>query len=103
MVKMTGKMNYGLEVVKYFSHNEWTFKSDNLIALWSQLNPTDQKEFNFNMASIDWPEMANSCYFGNRRFLLKETEDTIPFARKRMQRLGLVKKLLKLILTIERF
>jgi len=102
MVKMTGKMNYGLEVIKYFTHNEWTFKSDNLIALWSQLNPIDQKEFNFDMASIDWPEMAKKCYLGNRRFLLKETEDTIPSARKRMHRLGLINKLFKFILINER-
>jgi len=86
MVKITDKMCRGLEVVDFFTKNEWAFKSDNLIALYSKLNPTDQKEFNFDMASIDWPTMIKDGYLGDRRFLLKETEDTIPLARKRMQR-----------------
>jgi len=96
MVKAIGKMNSALEVVGYFSQNQWSFKSDNLIELWSRLNPTDKNEFNFDMTSIDWSSMAKKCYLGNRRFLLKESEDTIPLARKRMQRLGLINKFLNL-------
>jgi len=103
MVRMTNKMNNGLEVLGYFLMNEWTFKSDNLIALWNRLNQNDQNEFNFDMASIDWRLMAKKSYLGSRKFLLKESEDTIPLARKRMQRLELIKKLMNLILTNERF
>jgi len=84
------KMSRALEAVDHFSRNEWNFKSCNLISLWSKLNPTDQKEFNFDMASIDWPTMSKNSYLGDRRFLLKETDDTIPMARKRMQRLRLI-------------
>jgi len=76
----------GIEVLKYFLNTEWTFKSDNLKSLWNKLSPTDQKEFNFDMASIDWPTMVKNSYLGDRRFLLKETEDTIPLARKRMRK-----------------
>jgi len=86
MVKIVKRMYRAFEIVDYFSRNEWHFKSDNLIALHNKLNPTDQKEFNFDMTSIDWRLMVGEWYLGVRKFLLKEPEETIPFARKRMQR-----------------
>ncbi len=88
MVNITYKMHYSIGVIRFFIQNQWTFKSDNLINLYDKMTDSDKNEFNFDMKSIDWKAMANVSYFGNRRYLLKESDDNIPLAKKRMKRLG---------------
>ncbi len=88
MVRITSKMHNAMEVMNYFTQNQWTFKSDNLNKLWNRLNIEDKNEFNFDMSSIDWKSLAEKMHFGIRRHLLNESDDNIPKARKRMQRLA---------------
>ncbi len=88
MVRITSKMHNAVKVMNYFTQNQWTFKSDNLNKLWNRLKIEDKNEFNFDMSSIDWKSLGENMHFGIRKHLLNESDDNIPKARKRMQRLA---------------
>lgn len=98
MVKITNKMHYALDVMQYFTQHQWTFQSNNLVALYKKLDKDDQEEFHFNMADIDWESYAKNCSLGNRRYLLKESDETIPTALKRYKRIQIAYWLFKMIL-----
>jgi hypothetical protein len=51
-------MHNAMDVINYFTQNQWTFKN---------LKP------------------EKNCHFGNRKHLLNESNVTIPKARKRLQ------------------
>lgn len=45
MVKMQKRINYGLEVLQYYTTKEWHFKNDNLLALRKKISEEDDKTF----------------------------------------------------------
>ena len=49
-MKIHGYMN----VISYFTTQEWKFHNTNIQRLWKKLNPKDRKLFNFDVTSIDW-------------------------------------------------
>ncbi|MBM3947058.1 MAG: hypothetical protein FJ315_06645, partial [SAR202 cluster bacterium] len=47
------------------------YLTHNLNEVWRSLSPEEQRRFNFNMASIDWPDYIQNVHIGGiRRFLL---------------------------------
>ena len=98
MVRITSKMHYALHVMNYFTQNEWSFKSNNLLQLYQNMDPDERQVFNFDMTSINWDSFARNSHYGNRRHLLKESDDTIGMARKRMQRIEIAYWLFKMII-----
>ena len=98
MVRITGKMHYALDVMSYFTQHQWNFRSNNLVNLFNKMNKEDQDEFNFDMSSIKWSEFTRISHYGNRRHLLKESDETIPMARKRMARIELAYRLFKVLI-----
>ena len=98
MVRITSKMHYALDVMSYFTQHQWSFKSNNMLQLFQSLDADERQEFNFDMTSINWPVFAKECHYGNRRHLLKESDDTIGKARKRMQRIEIAYWLFKMLL-----
>ena len=98
MVRITNKMHYALEVMSYFTQHQWRFGSENLCTLHKHLDDQDKLEFDFDMAHMDWQEYAKNCYYGNRRYLLKESDETIPLALKRLKRIQVAYMLFKMLL-----
>ncbi|XP_054165727.1 fatty acyl-CoA reductase 1-like [Oppia nitens] len=98
MVRVTGKMHYALHVMNYFTQHEWMFRSQNLLQLYQCLDTDEKQLFNFDMTSINWDTFARNSHFGNRRHLLKESDDSIGKARQRMQRIEIAYWLFKMLL-----
>lgn len=45
MVKMQKRINYGLEVLQYYTTKEWYFKNDNFLALQNAVSAEDNTIF----------------------------------------------------------
>ena len=100
MVVMTKKMDYVSDMLKYFTQHEWTFKCNNLMALNNRLDDEDRKQFDFDMSVLDWQVYIKNCHYGNRRYLLKETDDTIPMAVKRLKIIHMAYTMFKILMAI---
>jgi hypothetical protein len=82
-------MHSGFEMLSYFWMRQWKFHSDNtriLIKLLLNQSPIDAQNLKFDVSSVDWKLMSRNSWTGARRYLLKESDENIPLARKRRQK-----------------
>ncbi|RVE41879.1 hypothetical protein evm_013468, partial [Chilo suppressalis] len=82
MVKLQKKINYGLEVLQYYTTKEWHFKNDNLRALRQKIGPEDDKTFFTDTKVINWSSYVKVYIKGVREYCLKEDPSTLPQARR---------------------
>ncbi|XP_044735576.1 putative fatty acyl-CoA reductase CG5065 [Chrysoperla carnea] len=74
-----------VDVVAYFCSQEWKFENKNITALWDRLSDADKRIFKFSLKDIDWDSFMEVYILGVRKYLFKEDESTIPYAKKRRQ------------------
>ncbi|KAJ3618778.1 hypothetical protein MTP99_005590 [Tenebrio molitor] len=84
-VKNYRRLNNMMDLISYFSTRRWTFEQDNVLELWDQMGKDDKKMFKFSMEDTDWVEYIRNNILGARMYLLKETPDTIPRAKKKLK------------------
>ncbi|XP_059607693.1 fatty acyl-CoA reductase wat-like isoform X2 [Phlebotomus argentipes] len=90
MVDIYKKIKKYCDVIFFFTHMKFTFSNANTEALWSRLGERDREIFFFDMASLDWDTYMNSTVMGIRQYLMKESPDTIPAAKRRLNRFKLM-------------
>jgi fatty acyl-CoA reductase len=84
MVKVTLKMHRAFTVLEHFTNKEWCFHNDNYLEIHDLLSPQDQKTFSSDIRTIDWRQYAKDVYMGTRRYLLKEDDNNIEKAKRRL-------------------
>lgn len=80
------KIHKFVDVIAYFSVQQWKFTNQNVQALQSRMAPLDQELFDFNVARLDWQSVFRACMEGLRVHFAKEPLDNLPVARKRYRR-----------------
>ncbi|KAF5287179.1 hypothetical protein FQR65_LT12308 [Abscondita terminalis] len=98
VAKMYGKLEKTVTLVSYFTTRQWLFKNDNTKNLLANLDEEDRKIFGFNMKEIDWDAYASVYVKGARKYLLKESIETLPQARSKAFKLKLAHNLLVTVL-----
>uniref|UniRef100_T1JN37 Fatty acyl-CoA reductase n=1 Tax=Strigamia maritima TaxID=126957 RepID=T1JN37_STRMM len=83
LVRMQDKIRKSMNVLKFFSCNQWKFSSDNVCSLWKSLNAKEKQMFNFDVRQINWPDYLENYVYGCKVFLLKEDASTLALAQKR--------------------
>lgn len=86
MMRVQNKLEKASACLEYFTTRQWAFADDNVKALCSALSPEDQNTFDFDVTNIDWDAYIESYVLGIRRFLFKESPDTLPKSRKTLRR-----------------
>lgn len=89
MVRITRRMHHGYEILKPFTTQDWTFNSDNVLAMIDSMSDSDRQRFNFDMRRLDWNVQAQRVYHGARYYILKQ-EDSAKSYRDGRRRLKLV-------------
>ncbi|EFA08470.2 fatty acyl-CoA reductase wat [Tribolium castaneum] len=84
-VKNYERLNKLLDLISYFSTRSWTFDTDNVTKLWHEMSDDDKNRFEFHLDSVDWNSFAHDSVFGGRKFLLKESLDTIPKGKRKLR------------------
>ncbi|XP_059061571.1 putative fatty acyl-CoA reductase CG5065 [Achroia grisella] len=98
MVKMQKRINYGLEVLQYYTTKEWYFKNDNLLALRQKISDEDDKTFYTDVGLIDWSQYIRDYIQGARHYCVKEDPATLPKARKLHQQLYYIDKVMQALI-----
>lgn len=81
MGRVIDKMCRGIEMMKAFGTRDWKFISNNYKKLMLDLNEVDTVEFHCDIRILDERISARNMVKFGRRYLLKESDSTIPLAR----------------------
>lgn len=89
MVRLVKRMHHAFDLLGYFARREWSFPTNNLLALIDKMSTEDQQTFKMDVRDVDWHAYCADFYMGIRRYLLKEDDTNIEKARKRMKMVNL--------------
>ncbi|XP_076392702.1 fatty acyl-CoA reductase wat-like [Megachile rotundata] len=89
---ITGKKTQGLRLMMrvarfnsslyFFLYNVWTVEVENTQNILVHMNKADYEEFPFDLERLDWDKFMCDFCFGVKTYLMKDTTDSIPEARK---------------------
>ncbi|CAH0602032.1 unnamed protein product [Chrysodeixis includens] len=87
MLKVYRKIHKFSSVLSYFCTREITFCNSRTRELWDKTSEEDKKLYPFTMSEMNWGEYFEDYMVGIRRYLFKESDDTLPQARIKWKRL----------------
>lgn len=87
MIKLQKRINYGLEVLQYYTTKEWYFKNDSFLALKDKISSQDNSIFYTDMKVINWSAYIRDYIRGAREYCVKEDPSTLPQARRLQKQL----------------
>ncbi|XP_013177308.1 PREDICTED: fatty acyl-CoA reductase 1-like [Papilio xuthus] len=97
MLKVYTKIHKFSEVISYFCTREITFCNRRTRHLWDATSQLDRQLFPFSMAEVDWEEYFDDYLLGIRRYLFKQTDDSLPRARIKWKRLYYLHQIVRII------
>ncbi|KAM7359604.1 putative fatty acyl-CoA reductase CG5065 isoform 1-T2 [Cochliomyia hominivorax] len=97
LVRVQNKISTGLELLQYYTTKEWEFKCEKFQQLHTLLNPIDQEIFDTDTSQVNWEAYIRVYIMGMRTYILGESESTIPQAKKVLQRLYLLDRLVTFV------
>lgn len=100
VIKAVNRMHHANEMFDFFCSNQWQFVTDNVKKLRTLQTDGDKEVFNSDVRTINWDSYARVGWMGCRRFILKEDDDTIDYAKQRYRIICLVYYLVKIALVI---
>lgn len=86
MIRLVKKMHNSFGLLEYFANRQWSFPCKNLLNLYDSLSENDKELFNFDIRKVNWQDYTRNFYIGIRRHLMKESDDNVPEAMRRMKR-----------------
>ncbi|KAJ3652217.1 hypothetical protein Zmor_018200 [Zophobas morio] len=99
LVRVQKKVLKGYQIFEYYVNREWDFRHDNMNIIRDYLNPREKEEFIMDPDGFDFHTYITDCMLGARRYILKEPDDGISSALKRMKMLWLLDKVCKIVFT----
>lgn len=89
MFKIANKFKRAAKTGEFFALNEWVFHTNNIKSLINDLRYTsDHEEFPCDMTDgFEWDPYVKNYMLGIRKYVLKEEIDSLPSARRKLQRL----------------
>ncbi|KAF5279405.1 hypothetical protein FQA39_LY05515 [Lamprigera yunnana] len=100
LVKLYQRVDRYLNIVSYFTTNQWTFYNTNTQNLWKDLNETDQTLYPFDVKMINWESFFHSFFVGCRIYLLKDPLETVNQGHSKYFKLQVAHYMLITFLTI---
>jgi len=94
-VKLCGKMTRGMRSLEYFTTHQWSWSNDNTEALSNSLDPKDRETFYFRCEGLDWDLFIRDYVMGTRKYVLKQSPDTLPACRRKLWALWALHTFLK--------
>lgn len=71
---------------EYYANNQWDFDNQESLKLRDEvINPREQKLYLVHGDGIDYVDYFTKCTHAARLYILKETDDTLPAARRHMR------------------
>lgn len=100
LMRVQKRIIKGFEVFEYYANNQWDFVNDDSLKARSILNPRERETYKIDGQGIDYVDYFTNCVHCTRLYILKETDDTIPAAKRHMKVMWVVDKLFKLFFVV---
>lgn len=97
LVRVQKKVSEGLKLLQYYTTKTWEFKNERIRDLNKILTPMDRETFDIYVDQWNFEEYIKTYIIGMRQFLLKESPDTLPKAKKLLTRLYIMHLLTQFI------
>lgn len=97
MIKIQKRVNYGLEVLQYYTTKEWFFKNDYFRSLPSLVSNADNETFYTDVHAINWNSFLRNYIKGAREYCCKEDPATLPQARRLQNQLYYIDKAVQFV------
>lgn len=75
----------GAEMIEYYTTKAWDFDTSNLELLRKQLNSKESEIYVLKSDHIDLEDYLEKAGLFARRYILKESDDMLPAARRNMK------------------
>lgn len=85
-MRIQDKLSKAVECLEYFTTHQWRFKDDNVQELLACLSERDRQTFDFDVKNIVWESYIERYVLGFRKYLFKQSADTLPASRRQMTR-----------------
>lgn len=85
MCRVQNRITKGFEVFEYYANNVWNFDNSEVVKLRKLLNKKERLKYVIEKIDLDLIDYFTQCTLCARRLILKETDDTIPAARRHMK------------------
>jgi alcohol-forming fatty acyl-CoA reductase len=82
--KVHERIAKGMEVLQYYANNQWDFSNKHGNIIRAALNKREKILYKCDAEGVDIPKFFENCILGARRYLLKQTDDRIPAAKRMM-------------------
>jgi Male sterility protein. len=85
LMRVQRRINKGFEVFEYYTNKQWDFKNEYVVTMRRILNERERLEFKIEGDDLDIDEYIEDCIHAARLYILKESPETIPAARRHMR------------------
>ncbi|XP_019874561.2 putative fatty acyl-CoA reductase CG5065 isoform X4 [Aethina tumida] len=85
LLRVQKRIAKGFEVFEYYANNQWDFNNDEARATRALLNPRERQIYKVDGEGMNYHDYFEDCTHCARLFLLNETDDTIPAAKRHMK------------------
>ncbi|XP_068623501.1 fatty acyl-CoA reductase 1-like [Battus philenor] len=85
LLRVHRRISKGFDVFEYYTNNQWDFKSDAGQRVRKNLNAREKEDYKFDAVGVNISNYFEDCIRAARVYMLKETDDTIPAAKRHMK------------------
>lgn len=95
LVHVQKKISTGLKLLQYYTTKDWDFRNEKFQRLSDNLNQIDQDVFDTSVSQVNWEQYIRGYIIGMRTYILGESVETIPKAKKVLRRLYILDRATK--------
>ncbi|XP_004518286.1 putative fatty acyl-CoA reductase CG5065 [Ceratitis capitata] len=95
LVHVQKKISTGLKLLQYYTTKDWDFRNEKFQRLSDNLNQIDQDIFDTSVSQVNWEQYIRGYIIGMRTYILGESVETIPKAKKVLRRLYILDRATK--------
>lgn len=85
LCRVQKRINNGFQVFEYYANNIWSFDNTEVVHIRTLMNKKERLTYVIEKIDVDLVDYFTQCVLCARRLILKETDDTIPAARRHMK------------------
>jgi fatty acyl-CoA reductase len=85
LVRIQKKIWKGYQILEYYTSRSWLFNKENLRTAQKFLNSTEKTIFKSDLENFNLKDYFTDAIRGARRYILKDKDEDVPLALKRMR------------------
>lgn len=85
LCRVQNRIFKGFEVFEYYANNVWSFDNSEAVKLRKLMNNRERKTYVIEKIDLDLIDYFTNCVLCARRLILKESDESIPAARRHMK------------------